>query len=46
MLFYNLGLIYRRNGLLEAAFAAFERSHEINPRHIASKSQVRAADRA
>ena len=45
VLFYNLGLIYRRNGLLEDALAAFSRSHEINPRHIASKNRVRAADR-
>jgi tetratricopeptide (TPR) repeat protein len=45
VLFYNLGLIYRRNGLLEEALAAFSRSQEINPRHIASKSRVRAADR-
>ena len=45
MLFYNLGLIYRRNGLFAEALAAFERSREINPRHIASKNRVRAADR-
>lgn len=45
VLFYNLGLIYGRNGLTEEALAAFSRSHEINPRHIASKGQVRAADR-
>jgi len=45
VLFYNLGLIYRRNGLLERSLAAFERSHAINPRHIASRSQVRAVDR-
>jgi len=45
VLFYNLGLIYRRNGLLDRSLAAFERSNEINPRHIASRNQVRAADR-
>jgi tetratricopeptide (TPR) repeat protein len=45
VLFYNLGLIFRRNGLLAEAERAFERSHAINPRHIASKSEVRAADR-
>lgn len=45
VLFYNLGLIYRRNGLFDEALAAFERSREINPRHIASRSRVRAADR-
>ena len=45
VLFYNLGLIYRRNGLLERSLAAFERSHAINPRHIASRDQVRAVDR-
>lgn len=46
VLFYNLGLIYRRNGLLEEALAAFRRSAEINPREIASLSKPRAADRA
>jgi len=45
VLFYNLGLIYRRNGLLDRSLAAFEHSDAINPRHIASRSQVRAADR-
>jgi hypothetical protein len=45
VLFYNVGLIFRRNGLLGDAQRAFERSHALNPRHIASKSQVRAADR-
>ncbi len=45
VLFYNLGLIYRRNGLFEEALAAFERSHSINSRHIASKSRVEASDR-
>ncbi len=46
VLFYNLGLIYRRNGLLENALAAFQRSAAINPREIASLSKPRAADRA
>jgi len=46
VLFYNLGLIYRRNGLLEEARDAFRRSAEINPREIASLSKPRAADRA
>jgi tetratricopeptide (TPR) repeat protein len=45
VLFYNLGLIYRRNGLLPEALEAFERSHAINPRRIASNSDVMAADR-
>ena len=45
VLFYNLGLIYRRNGLLDRSLAAFETSDAINPRHIASRSQARAADR-
>ena len=34
VLFYNVGLIYRRNGLHERALEAFERSHQINPRSI------------
>ena len=45
MLFYNLGLIYSRAGRLPEALAAFERSQEINPRHLASGSRPRAADR-
>jgi tetratricopeptide (TPR) repeat protein len=43
VLFYNLGLIYQRNGLVEEALAAFRRSHEINPRHLASQSRPRAS---
>jgi tetratricopeptide (TPR) repeat protein len=43
VLFYNLGLVYARNGLLPEAEAAFARSHEINPRHIASTSKAHAA---
>jgi len=45
VLFYNLGLVYRRAGLVEEAFAAFDRSHAINPRPIASDSRVDATDR-
>jgi 4-amino-4-deoxy-L-arabinose transferase-like glycosyltransferase len=45
VLFYNLGLIYSGNGLFEEALAFFERSNEINPRHIASISRVRPADK-
>jgi tetratricopeptide (TPR) repeat protein len=45
VLFYNLGLIYSRNGLNERALSSFQRSHQINPRHIASNRPVRAADR-
>lgn len=45
VLFYNLGLIYRRNGLLRRALGCFERAREINPRPIPSASPVRAADR-
>jgi tetratricopeptide (TPR) repeat protein len=43
VLFFNLGLIYRRNGLLDASLAAFERSRAINPRHLASASRPTAA---
>ncbi len=45
VLFYNLGLIYRQAGLIEEALAAFERSHAINPRPIASLSRADATDR-
>jgi tetratricopeptide (TPR) repeat protein len=45
VMFYNLGLIYQRNGLYAEALSAFRRSHEINPRHIASRSAPRAEDR-
>jgi tetratricopeptide (TPR) repeat protein len=45
VLFYNLGLIHLRAGRLEEALAAFSRSLEINPRHLASGSRPRAADR-
>ena len=45
VLFYNMGLIYRRNGLFDRSVRSFERSREINPRHIASNRPVRATDR-
>ena len=45
VLFYNLGLIYRRNGLALRSLAAFERSAEINPRHIPSGNPVQASDK-
>jgi tetratricopeptide (TPR) repeat protein len=45
VLFYNLGLVFARNGLFEDALAAYERSHEINPRHLASLSKPRATDK-
>src|SRR5262249_35026437 len=45
VLFYNVGLLYERNGLLDEAAAAFARSAAINPRHLASRGQPRAADR-
>jgi tetratricopeptide (TPR) repeat protein len=45
VLFYNLGLIYRRNGLYEDSASAFRRSAEINPREISSLSRPRASDR-
>jgi tetratricopeptide (TPR) repeat protein len=44
VLFFNLGLILRRNGLYDEALAAFEQSNAINPRHIASREHVRASD--
>ena len=45
VLFYNLGLIYRRNGLLEESRAAFRRSAEINPGRSRSATKPRASDR-
>lgn len=45
VLFYNLGLIFRRNGLLDDSLAAFRRSHAINPRHLASASRPRASSK-
>ena len=46
VLFYNLGLIYARNGLYERALGSLEQSHVINPRHIATRKEVRASERA
>ncbi|MEE8312409.1 MAG: DUF2723 domain-containing protein [Candidatus Binatia bacterium] len=43
VLFYNLGLVFARNGLYEEALTAFLRSDEINPRHIASLTRPRAS---
>jgi tetratricopeptide (TPR) repeat protein len=43
VLFYNLGLIYWRHGRLDDAIAAFERSREINPRHLASHGRPEAS---
>ena len=45
VLFFNLGLIFFRNGLLDDAIAAFRRSHEINPRWIANRAKPRASDK-
>jgi tetratricopeptide (TPR) repeat protein len=45
VLFYNLGLIFRGDGLLADAQAAFERSHAINPRPLASMTRSLAAER-
>ncbi|MEM9556307.1 MAG: DUF2723 domain-containing protein [Acidobacteriota bacterium] len=45
VLFYNLGLIYRRNGMPRRALAAYQRSVEINPRRIATNKPARASER-
>jgi len=45
VLFFNLGLIYQRQGLVDRALAAFARSAEINPRHIPSGTPVRPIDK-
>jgi len=45
VLFYNLGLVYRRSGLYARSLAAFQRADEINPRHLASGTRPRASDR-
>ncbi|MEM6794406.1 MAG: DUF2723 domain-containing protein [Acidobacteriota bacterium] len=45
VLFYNLGLIYHRNGLVRRAVASFERSRAVNPRRLASNKPARASDR-
>ena len=44
VLFYNLGLIFDRNGLFHEAAAAFQRSDLINPRPIASRTHAHAAE--
>jgi tetratricopeptide (TPR) repeat protein len=45
VLFYNLGLVYRRTGLYARSLAAFERAAEINPRHLASATRPWPSDR-
>lgn len=45
VLFFNLGLIFRRNGLNDDAIACFEQSNEINPRAIANRARPRAEDK-
>jgi tetratricopeptide (TPR) repeat protein len=45
VLFYNLGLVYARNGALEDAERAFARSDAINPRALASASKARASEK-
>jgi hypothetical protein len=44
VLFYNLGLIYERNGLFDEAHFSFKRSYEIDPRAISGK-HVRAGEK-
>jgi len=44
VLFYNLGLIYRRSGRLDEALEAFRRCDAINPRGI-GRRQVLASER-
>lgn len=46
VLFYNLGLIYRRNGLHRRALTAFERSAAINPRQILGSKSALASEQA
>jgi tetratricopeptide (TPR) repeat protein len=46
VLFFNLGLVYRRNGLFEDALAAFARAAAINPRELPSGTHPRAIDKA
>jgi tetratricopeptide (TPR) repeat protein len=43
VLFYNLGLVYARNGLYDDALAAFGRSEQNNPRALASSSKSLAS---
>jgi len=42
---YNLGLVFRRNGLLDEAREAFLAAHRINPRPIDGASHALALDR-
>ena len=45
VLFYNLGLLYARNGLYTEAFDAFQRSVAINPRPLSGSPHAMARDR-
>jgi tetratricopeptide (TPR) repeat protein len=45
VLFYNLGLVFRRSGLFAEAEQAFARSQTINPRALAGDTSARASDR-
>lgn len=45
VLFYNLGLVYRRTGLYARSLAAFQRAGGINSRHLASGTRPRPSDR-
>ena len=45
VLFYNLGLVYARNGLYDEALNAFERSHAINPRPLQATGRASAGER-
>jgi tetratricopeptide (TPR) repeat protein len=45
VLFFNLGLIFEGNGLLDDSLRFFTRSREINPREIPSATNPRAEDR-
>jgi len=45
VLFFNLGLIYLRNGLYDDSMEAFRRSDAINPRNIASASKASASEK-
>jgi tetratricopeptide (TPR) repeat protein len=45
VMFYNLGLIFARNGLFDDAIAMLERSRGINPRDIVSAKKTNAGER-
>ncbi|HEY7697992.1 MAG TPA: tetratricopeptide repeat protein, partial [Vicinamibacteria bacterium] len=45
VLFYNLGLLYSRKGLLVEAYDAFRRSHSINPRSLSGTPEASAGRR-